>query len=444
MNVTDHGQRRDALGRRRAARPARALAARRPRPHRHPLGLRHVELRRLRRAPRRRAGEELHGARRDGRRPHASTPSRASSGADGLDPVQQGFMECHGLQCGFCTPGMMLTARWLLDRNPDPSEADDPRGDQRAALPLHRLPQHRQVGPLGRRARTPEEVDVMSATEKLPLSAGRQPDRLRAHAAQGGRPLPPRPGQLPRRHHSCPGMLHGAILRSPYAHARIVSIDTSAAEAHPKVKAVITGADARRAEAGLDADAVGRRAGRARHRQGALPGPGGRLRHRRGPLLGPRRARADRRRVRAAAADDRRPARRSTPTPRSSATTSRARPTTTSSTGSPATRPPTDAAFAAADVIVALDMLYPRSHPAPMETCGSVAYMDPVTGKLTAYITSQAPHAHRTVYALVAGHPRAQDPGDLARHRRRVRQQGADLPRLRARGRRLDRHQASR
>src|SRR6476620_5643007 len=39
-----------------------------------------------------------------------------------------------------------------------------------------------------------------------------------------------------------PGMLHGAILRSPLAHARIVSIDTSAAEAHPKVKAVITGA----------------------------------------------------------------------------------------------------------------------------------------------------------------------------------------------------------
>ncbi|MBA2390866.1 MAG: (2Fe-2S)-binding protein [Geodermatophilaceae bacterium] len=39
-----------------------------------------------------------------------------------LDPVQQGFMEEHGLQCGFCTPGMMLTARALLDKNPDPSE----------------------------------------------------------------------------------------------------------------------------------------------------------------------------------------------------------------------------------------------------------------------------------------------------------------------------------
>jgi carbon-monoxide dehydrogenase small subunit len=39
-----------------------------------------------------------------------------------LDPVQQGFMEEHGLQCGFCTPAMMITARALLDANPDPSE----------------------------------------------------------------------------------------------------------------------------------------------------------------------------------------------------------------------------------------------------------------------------------------------------------------------------------
>ena len=41
-----------------------------------------------------------------------------------LDPVQQGFMEEHGLQCGFCTPGMMMAARALLDRNPDPSDAE--------------------------------------------------------------------------------------------------------------------------------------------------------------------------------------------------------------------------------------------------------------------------------------------------------------------------------
>jgi len=40
-----------------------------------------------------------------------------------LHPIQEGFIEEHGLQCGFCTPGMMMTARWLLDNNPDPDEA---------------------------------------------------------------------------------------------------------------------------------------------------------------------------------------------------------------------------------------------------------------------------------------------------------------------------------
>ncbi|SHK14129.1 carbon-monoxide dehydrogenase small subunit [Pseudonocardia thermophila] len=41
-----------------------------------------------------------------------------------LDPVQEGFHREHGLQCGFCTPGMMMAARALLDREPDPSEED--------------------------------------------------------------------------------------------------------------------------------------------------------------------------------------------------------------------------------------------------------------------------------------------------------------------------------
>jgi aerobic carbon-monoxide dehydrogenase small subunit len=41
-----------------------------------------------------------------------------------LDPIQEGFWQEHGLQCGFCTPGMMLTSAALLKRNPRPSEAD--------------------------------------------------------------------------------------------------------------------------------------------------------------------------------------------------------------------------------------------------------------------------------------------------------------------------------
>jgi aerobic carbon-monoxide dehydrogenase small subunit len=41
-----------------------------------------------------------------------------------LDPIQQGFHECHALHCGFCTPGMLMTARALLDENPHPSEEE--------------------------------------------------------------------------------------------------------------------------------------------------------------------------------------------------------------------------------------------------------------------------------------------------------------------------------
>src|SRR5438132_836095 len=63
------------------------------------------------------------------------------------------------------------------------------------------------------------------------------------------------------------------------------------------------------------------------------------------------------------------------------------------------------AEFAAADVVIAQDMLYPRSHPAPLETCGIVADLDRISGKLTLWSTSQAPHAHRTMYALIAGVP---------------------------------------
>ncbi len=44
--------------------------------------------------------------------------------ADGLHPLQQGFWDQHGLQCGFCTPGMIMQASWLLERNPDPTEAE--------------------------------------------------------------------------------------------------------------------------------------------------------------------------------------------------------------------------------------------------------------------------------------------------------------------------------
>jgi aerobic carbon-monoxide dehydrogenase large subunit len=65
----------------------------------------------------------------------------------------------------------------------------------------------------------------------------------------------------------------------------------------------------------------------------------------------------------------------------------------------------TDAAFARAAKVVSLDSHYPRSHPAPLETCGALADVNPITGQATIYLTSQAPHAHRTLFAIVAGLP---------------------------------------
>jgi len=64
----------------------------------------------------------------------------------------------------------------------------------------------------------------------------------------------------------------------------------------------------------------------------------------------------------------------------------------------------TDRALAQSDVVVKEDIYLPRIHVASIETCGCVADFDRVQGKLTVYMTTQAPHAIRTVFALVAGH----------------------------------------
>ncbi len=65
----------------------------------------------------------------------------------------------------------------------------------------------------------------------------------------------------------------------------------------------------------------------------------------------------------------------------------------------------TDQAFAEADVVSEIEMHYPRSHPSPIEACGSIADFDRSTSKLTVYMTTQAPHIIRAAVALVAELP---------------------------------------
>ncbi|NOX24033.1 MAG: carbon-monoxide dehydrogenase large subunit [Actinobacteria bacterium] len=201
-----------------------------------------------------------------------------------------------------------------------------------------------------------------------------------------------------------PGMLHLAILRSPMAHARIVSIDTSAAQAHPKVVAVITGADL--AEQGLawmptlsnDTQAVlATDKVRFQHQEVAFVVAEDRYSardalelivvdyERLDPVID----------VRTALNPD-------TPVIRDDLEGKTDNHIFDWETGDEAA---TAEVFNNADVVVSEEIIYPRVHPAPMETCGCVADVERVSGKLTLWCTTQAPHAHRTVYALVAGLP---------------------------------------
>ena len=68
-----------------------------------------------------------------------------------LHALQEGFREMHGLQCGFCTPGMITRAYRLLQENPNPSEDGDPPRRLGQSLPLHRLSEHRQGHSIRRR-----------------------------------------------------------------------------------------------------------------------------------------------------------------------------------------------------------------------------------------------------------------------------------------------------
>jgi carbon-monoxide dehydrogenase large subunit len=212
-----------------------------------------------------------------------------------------------------------------------------------------------------------------------------------------------------------PGMLHGAVLRSPLAHARILSIDTSAAAAHPKVRAVVTGADL----AGLG---LAWMPTMSADTQAVLATDKVRFQGQEVAFV----VAEDRYAARDAlelidveyeelpvVVDARRALDADAPVIRDDKEGQTDNHIFDWEAGDEAQ---TDAVFAGADVVVTRDMIYPRCHPAPLETCGAVAQMDPVMGQLNLWTTTQAPHAHRTVYALVAGLPEHKIriiPGDI-------------------------------
>jgi len=201
-----------------------------------------------------------------------------------------------------------------------------------------------------------------------------------------------------------PGMLHMEILRSPYAHARIVSIDTSKAWAIPGVHLVVTGElMAQRNLAWMPTLSYDTQA-----------------------VMAIDKVRFQGQEVAAVVADDPYIAKDACEAIEVvyEALPAIVNPMQAMAPDAPLIRDDkddqtdnvcyrwevgdkaaTDRAFERADHVVQLDCFYPRSHPSPIECCGCIADFNPATEKLTIYMTTQAPHIIRTAVALVAELP---------------------------------------
>ncbi len=155
-----------------------------------------------------------------------------------LHPLQQAFIEHGAVQCGFCTPGLIMTAKALLDGNPTPDEHDI-----KVALKdtLCRCTGYASV------------INAIQSAASELRGEGAIPWQAPQTVAPGravGRPVPPQEAvdKVTGRarftdDYTFPGMLVGRTLRAKYPHARILSIDTSRAAALPGVAAVLTHRD---------------------------------------------------------------------------------------------------------------------------------------------------------------------------------------------------------
>ena len=166
------------------------------------------------------------------------------SPADGsLNPVQEAFRDCHGLQCGFCTPGFVVSVTALLRRQPRADRGRTARRAGRQPVPVHRLPGHRRRGATGR-------VPGRGARMTQQLTRPAQPVETAKAARFVGQSVRRRedPRLLTGRGRyvddvTMPRMLHAHFVRSPVARGTLDGLDVAAARELPGVHAVLTAAD---------------------------------------------------------------------------------------------------------------------------------------------------------------------------------------------------------
>ena len=153
-----------------------------------------------------------------------------------LHPIQRSFINSGAIQCGYCTPGMIMSAKALIDRHPKPDEAEI---KEALGGNLCRCTGYKRIMDAVKKWEErgyekefkPKDGDL----EKY-KTVGKSLPRYDARDKATGKAKYTGDLTLPR-------MLHGKILHSPIAHGIIKKIDTSKAEALPGVKAVITGQD---------------------------------------------------------------------------------------------------------------------------------------------------------------------------------------------------------
>jgi 4-hydroxybenzoyl-CoA reductase subunit alpha len=144
-------------------------------------------------------------------------------------PLQRSFIAHGAIQCGFCTPGAIMSAKALIDGNPNPTREEAARA---MSGNLCRCTGYQKI--LDAVVGWQDPPTLPEVTDRVVV--GRSVPRIDAAELASGRAVFTDDIRLP-------GMLHGKILTSPHAHARVLKVDTSRAEALEGVKAVLTAAD---------------------------------------------------------------------------------------------------------------------------------------------------------------------------------------------------------
>ena len=158
---------------------------------------------------------------------------------EGLTPREQdvyawSFANAGAVQCGFCMPGMVMTAKGLIDANPDPRPEEITKS---LALSMCRCTGYVKIEKaILESARMLREDTPVPADSDTPLSVGSRVCRTDARDKVLGIGLYVDDMKLL-------GMLHGAVLRAPKARVTVLGIDTTEALAMPGVKAILTAAD---------------------------------------------------------------------------------------------------------------------------------------------------------------------------------------------------------